>query len=104
MAELLDFGKINGFQWDRGNKDKNWDKHHVTNSECEEAFFNSPFIVAEDSKHSASEKRFFALGQTNDQRMLFIVFTIRINKIRVISARDMSKKERLVYENVKKDS
>ena len=104
MSDLFDFSNITGFQWDRGNKEKNWDKHAVSNSECEEAFFNSPFIVSSDDKHSSSENRFYALGQTNDQRLLFIVFTVRQYKIRIISARDMNRKERSVYENVKKSS
>ena len=97
MRESIDFSKITGFQWDKGNKEKNWIKHSVSNIECEEPFFNSPFIVASDEAHSSSESRFFALGRTNSDRFLFIVFTIRNDRIRVISARDMSKKEREIY-------
>ena len=86
-----------GFQWDSGNKDKNWLKHKVTSSECEQVFFNKPFIVHYDSQHSDTEHRFYALGQTDLGRKLFVVFTIRNKKIRIISARDMSKKEREIY-------
>ncbi|MFP7755658.1 BrnT family toxin [Thermodesulfobacteriota bacterium B35] len=87
-----------GFEWDEGNRDKNWIKHKVSNSESEEVFFNQPLIINFDKKHSETEIRFYALGHTDLKRKLFIVFTIRNNKIRVISARDMSKKERKIYE------
>ena len=87
-----------GFEWDEGNRDKNWIKHKVGNSECEEIFFNQPLIVNFDERHSKAEVRFYALGHTDLHRKLFMVFTIRNKKIRVISARDMSKKERKIYE------
>ena len=77
------------------------EKHKVRPEECEEAFFNRAF-VAGDEKHSQTEERFYLQGQTNAGRKLFVVFTIRGNKIRVISARDMSRKERRIYENLKK--
>ncbi|EHO43102.1 BrnT family toxin [Caldithrix abyssi] len=86
-----------GFQWDAGNKDKNWLKHQVANSECEQIFFNKPFLVYHDTRHSDAEHRFYALGQTDLGRKLFVVFTIRNKQIRIISARDMSKKEREIY-------
>ena len=90
-----------GFQWDAGNSEKNWISHQVTKSECEQIFFNQPLIFGSDDKHSEIEQRYFSLGQTDDGRLLFIVSTIRENLIRVISARDMSKKEREVYRNEK---
>ncbi len=83
-----------GFEWDSGNENKNWIKHGVSISECEQIFFNLPFVVNIDYKHSGIEDRFYALGHTDLGRELFIVFTIRNSKIRVISARDMSKKEK----------
>lgn len=82
-----------GFDWDEGNIDKNWHLHQVTDRECEEIFFNLPFVLALDIKHSQSERRYFALGRTDQNRWLFIVFTIRKPLIRVISARDMNQKE-----------
>lgn len=88
-----------GFQWDKGNLLKNWEKHEVSGSECEQVFFNHPLVVAEDRKHSAKEARYFALGQTDASRFLFIVFTIRGSLIRVISARSMNNKEREVYQS-----
>ena len=86
-----------GFQWNDGNSEKNWNSHQVTKSECEQLFFNQPLLIGNDKKHSNTEIRYYALGQTDDERQLFIVCTIRDNLIRVISARDMSKKEREVY-------
>ncbi len=94
---------IEGFQWDKGNIEKNWLKHKVFNSECEQVFFNEPLIVADDVKHSKKEKRWFVLGRTELGRKLFIVFTIRNKLLRVISAREMTKKERKIYdEEIKK--
>ena len=98
MTELDIFGRTEGFQWDAGNRDKNWNTHRVRTTECEQAFFNRPLVVAEDVQHSQHEERFFALGQTDGGRRLFMVFTIRGTLIRVISARDMNRKERAVYQ------
>lgn len=86
-----------GFKWDKDNIEKNWLKHKVSPIECEQIFFNKA-LVAEDLKHSQREKRYYALGLTDDKRLLFVSFTIRRDRIRVISARDMSKKERKIYE------
>ena len=86
-----------GFDWDKGNSEKNWLKHNVTPSECEQIFFNHPLTIKDDTHHSKDEIRYYALGHTDAKRLLFIVFTIRRELIRVISARDMSKKERGVY-------
>ena len=87
-----------GFNWDGGNSDKNWLKHFVSKRECEQVFFNKPIIIAHDEKHSQIELRYFLLGKTDNSRLLLIVFTIRDTLIRIISARDMSKKERSIYE------
>ena len=88
-----------GFDWDAGNLDKNWEKHKVSPSECEQTFFNLPLLLIDDIAHSQTEKRFYILGKTDAKRKLFIAFTLRNNLIRVISARDMSRKEREVYDN-----
>jgi uncharacterized protein len=93
------------FQWDRGNIDKNFEKHGVAAQEAEEIFLNEPFIVADDMKHSSPlEQRFYGLGRTKTNRLLFVAFTIRDKKIRVISIRDMKKKERSTYEQLKKSA
>ena len=96
------FQAAEGFEWDQGNISKNREKHDVTPAQCEEVFFNRPFVVQSVEPHSAGEKRHFALGKIDADRHLFIVFTIRKNQIRVISARDISRKERKVYREKKR--
>lgn len=86
-----------GFQWDAGNVQKNWLSHQVSVAECEQVFFNEPLLAAKDPTHSRQEPHFYALGQTESGRLLFLAFTLRGPLIRVISARDMSRKERKVY-------
>ncbi len=93
-----DLVQCSGFQWVVGNADKNWDLHEVSQGECEQVFFNRPLLVAPDIEHSQREPRYAALGQTNAARQLAVVFTIRGTLIRVISARDMSRRERRIYE------
>lgn len=88
---------IKGFEWDEGNSGKNERKHGVTDRESEEVFFNKPLVVAQSSKGSA-ENRYGALGKTYGSRLLTVVFTFRANRIRVISARPMSRRERKLYE------
>ena len=85
-----------GFNWDQGNLEKNWLKHGVSPIECEQVFFNQP-LVSPDTKHSQAEERFFALGRTDQDRYLFLSFTLRGQKIRIISARVMNRKERKIY-------
>lgn len=96
--EPFDFSQVTGFDWDEGNRDKNWIRHRVSARECEEVFFNQPLLALPDVRHSHREARWYALGQTNRGRRLFVAFTVRGSLLRIISARDMSRKERLVYE------
>jgi len=91
--------RCTGFQWDEGNLLKSWERHGVTAAECEQVFFNRPLISVPDVKHSAREGRFYVLGHTDAGRFLFAVFTIRRRLIRVISARDMSRRERRIYQS-----
>jgi hypothetical protein len=86
-----------GFQWDRGNKDKNLLKHNVENWECEQVFLNRPLLVLDDPKHSVLEERWAALGKTDADRFLVIIFTKRKDLVRIISARDMNRREREFY-------
>jgi hypothetical protein len=88
-----------GFDWDKHNAEKIWLRYRIVPSECEEIFFNRPLVVADDERHSEEENRFYALGHTDAGRMLFVVFTVRRNLVRVISARNMSRKERKVYQS-----
>lgn len=96
---MINLTNIAGFQWDDGNARKN-EKHGVSTAESEQVFFNAPLLMLEDAKHSVSEPRFHALGKTDDGRLLHITFTLREDgeKIRVISARDMHRKEREIYD------
>lgn len=87
------------FEWDEGNGEKNWLKHQVKQTEAEEVFFDSHKKLAKDVLHTTkAEKRYILLGKTKGERLLFVVFTIRDNYIRVISARDVNKRERPLYE------
>lgn len=95
---------MNCSHWDEGSIAKNFDKHHVTAQEAEEFFANEPFVTAEDVKHSSIEQRFYGLGRTKTNRKLFVAFTVRDRKVRVISICDMKKKERLTYERLEKNS
>jgi uncharacterized DUF497 family protein len=89
---------INGFEWDDGNSKKNMLSHHVSIQETEQVFFNTPLMMSQDTAHSSeNELRFAALGATDDGRLLAIFFTVRKKLIRIISARDMSKRERKIY-------
>ena len=99
------FSHISGFDRDKGNLDKNWEKHGVSNAECEEIFFNAPLVVRPDPAHSGDETRYYALGMTDERRPLFLSFTLRKDKIRVISARDMTSREMEVYnDRIKKSA
>ncbi len=96
---MIDLRRVTGFNWDEGNARKN-DKHGVSFAEAEQVFFNAPLLLLEDLSHSQQEPRWHALGKTDDGRALHITFTIRQSGalIRVISARDMHRKERVIYE------
>lgn len=98
MDDIYDITACAGFDWDEGNLLKNWERHRVSASECEQVFFNRPLVAGADMEHSEEEERFYALGVTDSGRRLFVVFTVRDKKIRVISARDMSRRERKVYD------
>jgi uncharacterized DUF497 family protein len=97
---MIDLAQIIGFDWDAGNSRKSADKHDVSQAEAESIFFNDPLIVVEDPRHSNEEPRFHALGKTPQERSLHVTFTLRSNGtlVRVISARDMNRKERRFYE------
>lgn len=103
---MINWAHVTGFNWDEGNFRKSAEKHGVGQSEAEEVFFNEPLLLLEDAKHSQTEARFHALGKTDDGSLLHITFTLRQSGtlIRVISARDMHRKERAVYEQAKKDA
>jgi uncharacterized protein len=96
---MIDLDQVSGFDWDAGNARKN-DKHAVTLAEAEQVFFNTPLLLLDDVAHSLSEARFHALGKSDEGRQLHITFTLRQAGalIRIISARDMHRKERGIYD------
>ena len=96
---MIDLASVVGFEWDDANERKN-DKHGVTPAEAEQIFFNAPLLLLDDVKHSQPEVRFHALGATDQGRRLHLTFTVRGSStlIRIISARDMHRKERAIYE------
>jgi uncharacterized protein len=97
---MIDWRLITGFEWDVGNARKNVDKHDVSQAEAEQMFFNEPLLTVADEKHSGSEIRIHALGQSDGGRLLHVTFTLRNRdtKIRIISVRDMRRKERMYYD------
>lgn len=105
IQKVIDWKRITGFDWDQGNARKSADRHDVSQAEAEQAFFNEPLLLVPDLKHSQREPRFHALSKTDDGRLLHITFTLRAagTLIRVISARDMHRKERIIYGQAKKD-
>ena len=101
MDQATLFGS-DGFEWDHGNINKSWTRHGVSDTECEQVFLNQPLIILPDIKHSVAEKRFLLLGRTDTDRLLFVVFVLRGKLVRVISARDMNRKERKEYHGYEK--
>ncbi len=97
MKDEVSLPDFEGFDWGGGNAEKNWKAHQVSPLESEQVFFNRPLLCAPDQPHSRAETRYFVLGQTDEGRELFIAFTLRGKRIRVISAREMSRRERRVY-------
>jgi uncharacterized DUF497 family protein len=97
---MIDFARIVGFDWDEGNARKSKDKHGVAQREAEQVFIDPRLLIAEDIKHSATEPRYHALGQTLAGRLLHVTFTLRHGDalIRVISAGNANRKERKSYE------
>jgi uncharacterized DUF497 family protein len=96
---MIDFERITGFDWDEGNRRKNFDSHGVVDFEAEEIFLDPRVMIAPDAEHSQKEPRWAAYGTTTEGRALTIIFTLRAERtlIRIVSARDMSRKERKTY-------
>ena len=103
---MIDWKQVTGFDWDAGNERKSEEKHTVGQSEAEQVFFNQPLLILADQKHSQNEERYHALGTNNDGRLLHITFTLRSANalLRIISARDMHRKERNIYEKNESDT
>jgi uncharacterized DUF497 family protein len=98
---MIDLNKLSGFQWDRWNIDKSYKKHGITPNETEEVFLDENVKIKKDIRHQEQEDRFIAIGKTTENKMLFVVFTMRADKVRVISGRMANKKEKEVYQKNK---
>ena len=98
MGESDPIAACTGFDWDEANAAKNWERHRVTPEEAEDVFFHDPFVLRSDAGHSKREKRYFALGEAASGRRLFVAFTIRRKLIRIISVRDMNRRESEEYQ------
>jgi hypothetical protein len=96
---MIDLTRIEGFDWDARNARKN-EAHGVSAAKAEQVFFNEPLLLLEDAEHGTTEPRLHALGTTTDGRLLHVTFALRCDgtKVRVISARDMHRKERRFYD------
>src|SRR3989344_1042955 len=103
ICTVVDLTKITSFDWDKGNIDKNYQKHGNTPNEAEEVFIDRNVGIERDIKHQETEERYIAIGMTLNEKLLFVVFTIRNNMVRVISSRKANKKERRLYEEAKKN-
>jgi len=101
---MVDLTKVIGFEWDKGNIDKSYEKHGVTPNEAEEVFIDKNVGIERDIKHQELEERYIAIGMTLNEKLLFEVFTMRNNMVRIISSRKANKKERRLYEGTKKNS
>jgi len=102
---MINWREIKEFEWDRRNVDKNYQKHGITPKESEEVFLDSKLKIVRDVKHSQKEQRFIVLGQSFKKKVLFVAFTVRNRKVRVVSARLANLKERRNYEKkIKKNS
>ena len=95
--DIVSVPDFEGFDWSDGNAGKIWERHGVAPLEAEPVFLNTPLLWGDDPGHSRTERRFYALGQTDEGRALFVAFTMRGRRLRVVSARDMSRKERKAY-------
>jgi len=99
----FDFARVVGFEWDAGNLTKNLVTHGITNEEAEEIFFRRP-VLAETTRPRDQEKRWFVIGPSEEGRIVRAVFTVRNRKIRIISARVASRKERQNYEKALRET
>ena len=102
---MVDLRKIVGFEWDKGNIDKSYKKHGIRPDETEEVFLDKDVQIEKDIRHQEKEERYIAIGKTIEDKILFVVFTMRNYAVRIISGRIANKKERRLYEeSIKKNS
>lgn len=95
---MIDLSRLKSFEWDKGNLDKSYKKHGITPKEAEELFIDPDVILLDDIRHSQKEERFAAIGKITSGKVIFTVFTVRKDRIRIVSTRAANQKERRKYE------
>jgi len=86
------------FEWDENKAKKNLKKHGVSFEEASTVFGDLLARTIQDPLHSGEEDRFVTLGESQSRRLLVVVFIERGDKIRIISARVASRRERKDHE------
>lgn len=86
------------FEWDLAKAAANLQKHGVSFEEATTAFYDTLSFTVPDPLHSEAEARFVLLGQTSVGRLVVVAHVDRGARIRLISARPASRKERKQYE------
>jgi uncharacterized protein len=89
------------FEWDEEKANSNLEKHGVDFEEAQTVFDDLFNIEFYDPAHSIAEHRFLAVGESNSERLLIVSYTERDGRIRIISARELTPKERRSYEHGK---
>ncbi|MXY45388.1 MAG: BrnT family toxin [Chloroflexi bacterium] len=99
---MIDFDEIRGTQV--GTNEKNWLRHGVSNAESDQVFSDDPLFIAEPPEQLWGELRYHAYGQTTEGRNLFVVFTLRQDITRIISVRDINRRERRNYDDAQESN
>ena len=86
------------FEWDKGKNESNFSKHGIR-FEDSLMVFKSPMVIVEDTRYDYGEARYIGIGKNDKGTFYTVVYTLRGDKIRIISARKAHRKERLMYEN-----
>ena len=86
------------FEWDPEKAKRNLEIHGVSFDEASTSFGDAHSLTIYDPLHSEDEDRFILIGNTYKNRLLVVVHTERGNRIRIISARKATRKEREYYE------
>jgi uncharacterized DUF497 family protein len=86
------------FEWDPAKAAENLKKHGVSFDEAASVFGDPLALTFEDPDHSASEERLITFGESIQRRLLVISHIPRPSRIRIISARRITRRERKIYE------
>jgi len=89
------------YEWDKEKERSNLKNHGVSFDEAATVFDDLFYVDFYDPKHSVEEHRFLIIGESNRQRLLIVSYAERDDKIRIISARELTPQERRNYEHGK---